>query len=1132
MLCYNSNNAFKNISLLIILFIGGLNTHSQSVDSAFKFFDAGRYEQASQEFEKVLPLIEKEFGANDTSYYSFLLFYTGVSFERYHQYDKAEQYYLKAKTIYEKINALSNIAYITSLNRLAELYLVMGRFENAETLYKQALEINIKVYGEESLNYINALNNIARLYMGMGNYKKAEPYYLQALETSKRLFGTSHPRNAVLLNNIATLYHKMGNYEKAEPMYLEALEISKDISGEEDSNSVSLLNNLGAFYDDMGNYEKAESIYLKTLEIRKKIPGIEHPDYAISANNLAQLYFKMGNYEMAEPLYQQALFINKKVYGEEHVSYASLLNNLGALYHNKGNYEKAELLYLEALKIKKKVLGEKHPDYATTLNNIALFYHEIGNYEKAEPLYKQASEIRRETLGEGHHQYMITLNTMALFYFDTGNNVKAEKMLQQALEICKNTFGEDHPDYAVSLNNLALFYYNMGSYSGAETFYLQSLKISKRVLGEMHPVYATTLNNLAEVYDAMGRYEEAEVLYLQALDIIRQVNGEKHPDYATTLSNLAVLYQEGGHYEKAEPIYQQAMDTYLSQIKQQFSFLSESEKEKYLAKVIFFFMTYQNFILTQQKNKPSVAGKSYDIELYTKGLLLNADKQLRMFILNSRDSSALATYNSYLAVKASLAKQYSKPLAQQTLDIETIEAQANELEKQLSRLYSVKNNLNELQNVHWQDVQNQLKSNEAAIEFSHFPYYNGKRWTDSIMYVAILLKSDDIYPRIIPLFEEKQLETILRRAGGSDLNFINDLYRWAGKDYRSGSGKGQQIYHLVWKPLEEYLDSTQTVYYSPSGCMHQLSFSAIPCGETELLSDRYNLQLLSSSVQVTISHQERQVKKIVLYGGIDYDAGLDKMQGVADQYKKSGEKLPVQASRSLSQRNIRSGSLIYLDGTMSEVEKIRKLAEDNGINGIVLAGYEAIEESVKNLSGNSSPDIIHIATHGFFFPAADKNSNKTGLSADEHVTKPAFKFSENPLMRSGLVFSGANHAWEGEEIPFDLDDGILTAYEVSNMYIPNTGLVVLSACETGLGEIRGSEGVFGLQRSFKIAGADYILMSLWQIPDYQTSELMNHIYTEWFSGKSIQEAFRMAQYLMKNKYPFQPFMWAGFVLVR
>jgi tetratricopeptide (TPR) repeat protein len=1084
---FSRNTAIKTIITLFLLFIGFLNTYSQSIDSAFKYLNAGRYEQAAQEFEKVLPLAEQVFGAADTSYYSFFLIYAGVAFEKNRQYAKAEQYYLKAKAIYEKINAQSNKSYLISLTSLAALYMETGKFENAETFYKQALEINRKIYGDVQ------------------------------------------SENSVLLNNLATLYHKMGNYEKAEYMYLEALVISKKTFGAEDPRSVSLLNNLGTLYDDMGNYEKAETIYLKTLEIRKRAPGIEHPDYAISANNLAQLYFKMGNYEKAEPLYQQALLINKKIYGEESVNYATSLNNLGALYHSRGNYGKAELLYQEALKIRKNVLGVKHPDYATSLNNIALFYNETGNYEKAEPLYIQALEIRREVLGEGHPLYSVTLNNMALFYFGTGNYKKAETMLQQALNIRKNASGEDHPDYAVSLNNLALFYYDMGRYQEAEALYLQALNINKKVLGEMHPAYGTTLNNLAELYDAMGRYKKAEMLYLQALDIIKKAYGEKHPDYASNLSNLALLYQEEGNYGKAEPMYQQAFNTYLSQIQQQFGFLSEAEKEKYLERVLFFFMTYQNFILIQQKNNPSIAGKLYDIELYRKGLLLNSDKQLRMFIMNSGDSGAVRTYDSYLAVKASLARQYSVPLVQQTPDTKTLENLANELEKQLARIYSGKNDLNELQNVHWQDVQKQLNQNEVAIEFANFPYYNGKQWTDSIIYVAIFLKRDDIYPRIIPLFEDKQLDTILSKGKGSEINFINDLYRWERKDEKLVTGKGQQLYQLVWKPLEKYLAGTQTVYISLSGRLHQLSFAAIPCGGTELLSDRYYLHQLSSSVQIINKYQERPIKKIVLYGGIDYDTGLEKMQSTANKYRLSTKKNPVQLSRSSGQSNTRSGSFMYLDGTMAEVEKIRKLAEVKGVNCILLTEGDAIEESVKGLSGNSSPDVLHIATHGFFFPDAVKNNNKSALIREGELSTPAFKVSENPLMRSGLAFAGANHTWAGESVPSDLDDGILTAYEVSNMYLPNTELVVLSACETGLGEIRGSEGVYGLQRSFKIAGADNILMSLWQIPDYQTYELMQLFYTNCLNGLNIEDGFRAAQQIMRKKY--DPFYWAAFVLI-
>jgi CHAT domain-containing protein len=501
-------------------------------------------------------------------------------------------------------------------------------------------------------------------------------------------------------------------------------------------------------------------------------------------------------------------------------------------------------------------------------------------------------------------------------------------------------------------------------------------------------------------------------------------------------------------------------------------------------------------------------------------------------ILSSNDSSAIRKYNSWISLRASLARQYLLPLTQQTLNVKMMEEQANDLEEQLTRLSAGKINLTGTQSINWQDVKRKLLPGEAAVEFTNYPYYNDDQWTDSIMYAALLLKSGDSFPRIIPLFELKQLEGIVQRTGYSDLNSINELYRWENENDKTIPGKGQQLYNLIWKPIERFLKDIKTVNYSPSGSLYQLSFAAIPCGENELLSDRYKLNQLSSTAQLTISPGVSNVKKMVLYGGIDYNASFNKIQNIAAEGKNLSNKIPLPADRSFSQEGTRAGSLAYLEGTNDEVDEIKTLGENKGIKSIVLNGDEAIEESIKNLQGDTSPEVIHIATHGFFFPDPVKKYGKDILLKARESNSLAFKLSDNPLMRSGLVFAGANHAWSGEVVPEGLDDGILTAYEVSNMYIPNTELVVLSACETGLGEIKGSEGVYGLQRSFRIAGAEYILMSLWQIPDYQTSELMYHFYSEWFSGKPINEALRAAQNLMKNKYPGEPFLWAAFVLVR
>lgn len=191
------------------------------------------------------------------------------------------------------------------------------------------------------------------------------------------------------------------------------------------------------------------------------------------------------------------------------------------------------------------------------------------------------------------------------------------------------------------------------------------------------------------------------------------------------------------------------------------------------------------------------------------------------------------------------------------------------------------------------------------------------------------------------------------------------------------------------------------------------------------------------------------------------------------------------------------------------------------------SGKQATEEAFKKLSGNNSPRVLHIASHGFFFPDPKKqNLNEFG---DE--SQQVFRSSDNPLNRAGLLLAGANRVWKGDTLPVNVEDGILTAYEVSNVSLNNTELVVLSACETGLGDIKGSEGVFGLQRAFKMAGAAYLLMSLWKVPDTETTELMTKFYSTWFSGKTIPEAFHQTQTYMKSKYPNDPYKWAAFVLV-
>jgi CHAT domain-containing protein len=278
----------------------------------------------------------------------------------------------------------------------------------------------------------------------------------------------------------------------------------------------------------------------------------------------------------------------------------------------------------------------------------------------------------------------------------------------------------------------------------------------------------------------------------------------------------------------------------------------------------------------------------------------------------------------------------------------------------------------------------------------------------------------------------------------------------------------------------------------------------------------------------TSAWQKDEIKpsSVSLFGGIQYDLNEEEMALIATQYSDSEILSKDRSFVNDSTRSINSFS--FLNGTLQEVEAISAQFKKNGIATSLFTGTQANEEQFKLL--NKQPvEVIHIATHGFFNPIEkDKPSE---LDDFLFSGNQQFKLSPNPLLRSGVIMAGGNKAWKGNEPVAGMEDGILTAQEIADMNLFNTELVVLSACETGLGDIDNGEGVFGLQRAFKLAGVNSIIMSLWKVPDQATSEMMQLFYEKWLGGMKKQQAFIETQREMKYRYPNNPASWAGFVMV-
>lgn len=417
----------------------------------------------------------------------------------------------------------------------------------------------------------------------------------------------------------------------------------------------------------------------------------------------------------------------------------------------------------------------------------------------------------------------------------------------------------------------------------------------------------------------------------------------------------------------------------------------------------------------------------------------------------------------------------------------------------------------------WKDVQAGLSSKDAAIEFAKYYDYN-----DSVYkYMALVVRPGYEYPKLVKL--------------GTEINIKN----------ASSQKEFSELYNYIWRGIDSLLLGVKTIYYCPVGELNNVSFSALMSvtnnqsdslkSNWSYLMDRYNLHQLTTTRYLadgTLKRNDSLPLSIKLIGGVNYsDLPLSKD---SIEINETTENYALQINLQnevIDSITNRGGKINYLKGSEVEVKQVAKILKNSGWTTSTLSGRNAGEYQFKQELNLKTPGIIHISTHGFAFPEKEIKEESEFIMQEN----TSYKISEDPMVRCGLMLSGANISWSGDSknmIQTTGDDGILTAAEVANMDLSNTKLVVLSACETGLGKIESSEGTFGLKRGFKLAGVDQIIVSLWKVPDNETMELMTIFYSDLVKTNNPETSFNFAQKAMRNKFPYEPEKWAGFVFVR
>jgi CHAT domain-containing protein/Tfp pilus assembly protein PilF len=1000
-----------------------------------------------------------------------------------------------------------------------------GKLAEAVPLAEEALRVAEASFGAEDPAVAASLNNLALLYKEQGRYAEAEPLYQRNLSLLEKYLGPEHPAVAKALNNLAAVYQEEGKPAEAERLYQRALAIREKALGPEHPDVASSLNNLAAVYEDEGRYGEAEPLYQRALSIHEKALGPEHVDVAINLNNLGELYRKEGRYAEAEPLLRRALSIREKAEGPEDPRLAPVLNNLGALYVDQGRYGQAEPLYLRCLRLDEKTLGAEHPSVATDLGNLALLYKYQGKYAQAEALLQRALSIDEKALGPEHPHVASDLGTLGVLYATEGKYAQAEPIFQRALAIREKALGPEHPNVATALNNLAALYDDEGKYAEAEALYQRALAVREKTVGPEHADTAVSLNNLAMLYWRQGKYAQADPLFQRGLEIVEKGLGPEHPQVRSALSNLAGLRYAQGLPQEAQPLFARAFDSLFRQFQYHFTYMSEKDRLSFLATVSSSFPAYFSFVHQYHDKMPELAGDMYDLLLWEKGFIAGSVTALRRQVEASGDPEALKLLDELAGKRAQMATLINVPPQNREAwrqQVERLQGEANELEKALVARSAAFAQQKKLERVSWQQVRDALQPGEAAVEFARFPFHDGRKWTDTDYYVALVVTPESRQPQYVVLGEGKELE-------GKGLVEFRQTVQARGAEAEAAALPGEAAYDLFWKPLEPVLAGKKRIYLSPDGALNQVPLGLIATPEGKLLMEEYDLRLVSSTKDLLREATAAKSKTAVLVGNPTFDLSESQqrtaLKELAAPQKPEPVLLAAIAANGRSRDQGSGATLPPLPGTGAEVEAVNGLLRQHQWQAASYTGDRALEEAVKQAR---SPRLLHIATHGFFLPDQAIKAGKTAGDQPSGL--------EDPMLRSGLFFAGADRALAGKGTAGDLDDGVLTAYEATSLNLQGTELVVLSACNTGQGEVQNGEGVFGLRRALQEAGAQAVMMSLWSVPDKETQELMTRFYSKWLGGMEKHEALRRAELeeravVLKRYGRDLPYYWGAFVLV-
>src|SRR6218665_1128936 len=876
-----------------------------------------------------------------------------------------------------------------------------------------------------------------------------------------------------------------------------------------------------------GEYSKAFARAEHALALREAALGTTHPDVASCLELMGDLHRRQGHLNHAEPLLKRALAIYEAARGKSHPDVAASLNSLAVLYSDQGLYDQAEPLFRRALTLRKATLGHKHPLVAASLNNLAALYMNQGLYsDRAEPLYWRSLAIREAALGKNHPHVAHSLNNLANLYTQQGLYAQAEPLFLRSLILREAALGKSHPDVAQSLDNLASSYALQGLYDRAEPLFLRSLSLREATLGKSHPLVATSLGNLAQFRLAQHRLADALHLYTRAFSISEQRLRREAIDFSESRLSSFLRYLRASEETLYALLRAHPEDTHAQRLALSAVLLLKGRSVAETAN-----------ISRIQNQSPSSADRD------TFERLRGLRTQLATLSLEGPGARPTEAYQQRRQALADEGDSLEAELAKRSAPLRALTAlpPPSQIVDRVAAALPKDGALVEL--IAYRDSPLVPK---PGTPLSETPSQS--------RYLALVLFPDDS-TRAVDLGPAAPIDAATSR--------LRDALAHRDDSYQATA---QELYRLAFQPLRRLLGSTRRILLSPDGQLGLVPFSALHDGQGFLL-DSFDFTYLTSGRELLPRPQESApATSVVVLADPDFSAAPPSAPSDSRDSAPPSDALERFFSSS-SRADLPRSSWVPLPGAREEARDIQRLMPQAQL----FLGPEATKERLLHLP---TPGILHLATHGFFLgnaPPSASGSLSAGvvetpsgsprpqkerllnLTTPGSLHSAAHKFflrnapsssgsrsafpmdtlsglpppQQEPLLNSGLVMAGARATDLGASAP-RADATLVTALELAGLDLWGTQLVVLSACDTGRGEVHLGQGIYGLRRALVVAGAETVVMSLWKVNDDSTHLLMKAYYRNLLAGQGRASALREAMRSLRASHP-HPHDWAPFI---